>query len=78
MAAAKPRATRSEPASADISIVRLPFIIEVDGEPIAYRKGEPVEPGDPVLKRMTAEYFEPLVFPHPVRRARMRSPEPRA
>ena len=74
MAAAKKDATKDT----GLVVVRESFVIEVDGEPIAYRKGEPVDPADPVLKRMPATSFEPLVFPHPVRRARLTSPEVRA
>jgi len=59
-------------------VVRESFVVEVDGEPIAYRKGELVDPADPVLKRMPDGTFEPFTFPHPVRRARMTAPEVRA
>lgn len=63
---------------AGILIVRESFVVEVDGVPVAYRKGEPVEPGDPVLRKMGEAHFEPLTFPHPVKRARMTPPEVRA
>lgn len=72
MAASK---TREAPA---ILIVRDSFVVDVDGVPTAYRKGEPVDPADPVLKRLPEAHFEPLTFPHPVRRARMGAPEVRA
>ena len=68
---------KKAPAESGISIVRESFMVEVEGVPVVYRKGEPVDPSDPVLKRMDAHYFEPLVFPHPPRRARMRAPEVR-
>lgn len=48
----------------DILIVRESFVVEVDGEPVAYRTGEPVHPDDPVLKKLPESHFEPLVFPH--------------
>lgn len=62
----------------DILIVRESFVIEVDGQPVAYRTGEPVDPADPVLRKLPASHFEPLAFPHPVKRARLTSPEVRA
>lgn len=44
------------------------FVVEVDGEPVAYRQGELVHPDDPLLKRNPAA-FKPFEFPHPVKRA---------
>lgn len=61
-----------------VLIVRESFVIEVDGQPVAYRAGEPVDPADPVIKRLPESQFEPLAFPHPVKRGRFISPEIRA
>jgi hypothetical protein len=50
-----------------VQVVTESFVIEVDGAPVAYLKGEPVEADDPILRRHP-HHFGPLVFPHPVRR----------
>ena len=47
------------------------FVVEIDGEPVAYRKGEAVHPDDPILKKNPAA-FGPFVFAHPVKRAEPR------
>lgn len=61
-----------------VLVVRDAFLIDVDGMPVAYRKGEPVDPEDPVVKSH-AHLLQPIVFPHPVRRATILStPEVRA
>ena len=54
----------SEPG---VHVVRESFVIDVNGSPVAYRKGEPIEADDPILKRLP-QHFEPMVFPHPVGR----------
>lgn len=43
------------------------FTTQVDGVTVAYRKGEPIEPDDPIVRRNPAA-FGPLRFPHPVKR----------
>lgn len=48
-------------------VVQDSFVVEIDGEPVAYRKGELVHPDDPILKRSPAA-FKPFEFPHPVKR----------
>lgn len=42
------------------------FVVEIDGVPVVYAKGEPVHPDDPVLAKHPG-HFRPLVFPHPVK-----------
>ena len=42
------------------------FVVEVDGVPVVYRKGEPILPDDEMLKKHPSN-FRPLVFPHPVK-----------
>jgi len=56
----------AKPKMPTLYAVRESFVIDVDGVPVAYRKGEPVDPADPVLKRVAEAHFEPLRFPHPV------------
>lgn len=76
--AANPKGKEPQEAKVAIYVVRQPFVADVDGVPVAYRKGEPVEPGDPVLTQLGEAHFEPITFPHPIRRARMRAPGVRA
>lgn len=42
------------------------FVVDVDGVPVLYRKGEPVHPDDPMVKKHPGN-FRPLAFPHPVK-----------
>jgi hypothetical protein len=51
----------------DLFVVKESFVVDVAGTPIAYRKGEVVDPDDPITKTHAAslELFE---FPHPVPR----------
>jgi hypothetical protein len=58
------KATDETPA---VQVVTESFVIEVDGAPVAYLRGEPVEADDPVLRKHPT-HFGPLVFPHPIRR----------
>jgi hypothetical protein len=58
-------------------VVLESFTTDIDGVPTAYRKGEPIHPDDPLLRRMPSA-FGPLAFPHPVKRATMTPPEVRA
>jgi hypothetical protein len=58
-------------------VVLESFTTEIDGVPVAYRKGEPVDPADPLIRRLP-KAFGPLVFPHPVKRAVLHAPEVRA
>ena len=59
-------------------VVRESFVVEVDGVPIAYRKGDDVQPDDPIV-RTHQTMLGPWVFAHPVvRRARIHEPEVRA
>jgi len=44
-------------------VVLESFGTEIDGVPVTYRKGEPVHPDDPALKKWP-KAFGPLVFPH--------------
>ena len=54
------------------------FVVEIDGVPVSYRKGEPIHPEDRALRKWP-KLFGPLVFPHPVRRAvSLAQPELRA
>jgi hypothetical protein len=57
------------------------FVIEVDGAPVVYAKGEPVHPDDPIVKKYPKQ-FGPLAFPHPPystrRRAEVRAELPPA
>jgi len=50
-------------------VVLESFGTEIDGVPVTYRKGEPVHPDDPAVKRWP-KAFGPLLFPHahPARR----------
>lgn len=58
------KATDETPA---VQVVTESFVIEVDGAPVVYLKGEPVEADDPIVRKHPG-HFGPLVFPHPVRR----------
>lgn len=62
-------------------IVRESFVIVVDGAPIAYMKGDLIEPDDPVIKTWP-DKFGPLVYAHPIKRRAVRvalgTPEVRA
>jgi hypothetical protein len=51
-----------------VFVVRDAFIIDIDGMPVAYRTGEPIDPDDPVI-RTHAPFLRPLVYPHPPKRA---------
>ncbi len=64
------------PAPPIALVVLESFVTDVDGVPVAYRKGEPVDPRDPVVRKH-AKAFGPLVFPHSVR-TRLTTPEVRA
>ena len=51
---------------------------DVAGNPTAYRKGEPIHPKDPILKKFPRN-FGALEFPHPhYRQGRLRTPEVRS
>ena len=59
-------------------VVLESFGTDIDGVPVTYRKGEPVHPADPMVKRRPS-FFGPLTFPHPVRGLRtLPVPEVRA
>lgn len=52
----------------DLYVVAESFTLEVGGTPVAYRKGEIVDPDDPIVRTHRA-LLEPFRYPHPVRRA---------
>ena len=61
-----------------VHVVAESFVIDVDGVPTSYRKGEPIEADDPLIKR-NPQHFEPLVYPHPIkRRGHIATPEVRS
>lgn len=49
-------------------VVKESFVVDVAGVPTAYRKGELVDPDDPIAQKNAAS-LEPFEFPHPVKRA---------
>ena len=53
---------------ADLYVVQESFVVDVAGVPTAYRKGEVVDPDDPIIKSH-AKSLVPFEFPHPVKRA---------
>lgn len=56
--------------SDDLYVVAESFTVEVGGTPVAYRKGELVDPDDPIARTHRA-MLETFTFPHPVKRSRM-------
>lgn len=83
---AKPnQASDSQPTAAESTEVDAPvvhvvtesFVIDVNGTSVAYRKGEPVEADDPLIKKMP-RHFTPMVFPHPIKRRALSTPEVRS
>lgn len=52
----------------DLYVVSESFTVEVAGSPVAYRKGELVDPHDPVARTHRA-LLAPYQFPHPVKRS---------
>jgi hypothetical protein len=72
------KATEPPSEAPVVRVVLESFVVEIDGTPVLYAKGEAVHPDDPYLKRWP-DKFGPIVFPHPVRRRGILStPEVRA
>lgn len=55
----------------DLYVVSESFVVDVAGTPVAYRKGEIVDPDDPVNQTHAAN-LAPFRYPHPVVRKRAR------
>jgi hypothetical protein len=47
-------------------VVLESFVGQLDGVDVTYRKGEPIHPDDPGLRKWP-KAFGPFAFPHPVR-----------
>lgn len=59
-------------------VVLESFVVDEDGVPVAYRKGEIIQPEHPVRKSR-ARLFGAFAFPHPIRaRMVLDTPEVRA
>jgi hypothetical protein len=48
-----------------VHVVTESFGVEIDGVPVTFRKGEPIQPEHPALKRWP-QNFGLLEFPHPL------------
>lgn len=70
-------ASKQEPRPPVVHVVTESFVTEVRGVQVAYRKGEPIEADDPLIRKMPA-HFRPLEFPHPIKRRALATPEVRA